>query len=87
MVKHFLRNDSSYALFIRSLHKWQRNLHVFNVEVKSKLIGYNDEQNKTHDFDSFYLHGNLGRDSASTVEVCTLNGDSIQCVEQYPPYR
>ena len=32
---------------------------------------------------SFYIYGGY----ASTVEVCTLTGDSIQCVEQDPPYR
>ena len=31
---------------------------------------------------SFYIYGG----SASTVEVCTLAGDSIECVEQNPPY-
>ena len=31
---------------------------------------------------SFYIYGG----SASTVEVCTLAGDSIECVEQDPPY-
>ena len=33
--------------------------------------------------DSFYIYG--GR-STSTVEVCTLTGDSIECVEQDPLY-
>ena len=31
---------------------------------------------------SFYIYGGY----ASTVEVCTLTGDSIECVEQDPPY-
>ena len=32
---------------------------------------------------SFYIYGGL---QTSTVEVCTLTGDSIECVEQDPPY-
>ena len=31
---------------------------------------------------SFYIYGG----SASTVEVCTLTDDFIECVEQDPPY-
>ena len=32
---------------------------------------------------SFYIYGGY---QTPTVEVCTLTGDSIQCVEQDPPY-
>ena len=33
---------------------------------------------------SFYIYGGYQK---STVEVCTITGDSVECVEQDPPYR
>ena len=36
-----------------------------------------------HALDSFYIYGGL---YTPVVEVCTLTGDSIQCVKQDPPY-
>ena len=47
------------------------------------MTGPRSHHTGVRSLDSFYIYG--GRQT-STVEVCILSGDSIQCEEQQPPY-
>ena len=47
------------------------------------MVRPRDSHTGIRSLDSFYIYGGW---ETSTVEVCILTGDSIECVEQDPPY-